>query len=120
MIHIHTIPHSGTRFVSRFFYSLGFKDIKFATQPVLDTAEYFEVQHFHTYEVVNEKLPPITVMALRDPCLVAISHLRDDLVNEWKGMDLERLINMYNTVIMKAATRKFIYFDCHSYSSPEL
>lgn len=110
MIHINTIPHSGTRFVRKFFYSVGFKDIEFATQPV-DTSEYFTVKHFPQFERPDERPPAVTVTALRDPCLVTISNLREDMVNEWPGMEMDRLADMYNVVIRRAAKRKFVYFD---------
>ena len=108
---IETIPHTGTRFIARLFRQLGFVEVELDEMQKPSTENVYTIKHFPKTDrfLPGETAQRITM--LRDPCLVAISHMQGYLFQTSFGMDIEQLTQRYDFFIRRAARRKYVYVD---------
>lgn len=110
---IQSVPHSGTRFVSKFFYLLGFNQLERLDNLIeaKPNSKQYCVSHFSGLGAPS-RVPASArvVVPLRDPHLVAISNARG-MFDETFGMPPESLNNSYNIFIKRTLTRHHVYLD---------
>jgi hypothetical protein len=119
-VFVHTVPHTGTRFVGKFFLTLGYKKVEFSE--LRDSSEQINMycaKHFPFNDIRirpqdnHDAVPSNVYMVtpLRDPYLVAISNMHGHMFSKSYGMGMERLHSMYNVLISRSTRMNIVYFD---------
>jgi hypothetical protein len=119
-VFVHTVPHTGTRFVGKFFLTLGYKKVEFSE--LRDSSEQINMycaKHFPFNDIRirpqdnHDAVPSNVYMVtpLRDPYLVAISNMHGHMFSKSYGMGMERLNSMYNVLISRSTRMNIVYFD---------